>query len=150
MGLGFIIGAFGTLILAHAAYSTIQYRGLLKIMEEEFAGPPMNVVIELLLGLVLCMWAALTAPGKFLSIHPHSEENSLFTRQYGLHDLQPSWQSSAFRSRDETETLKSSQSIWKDHLSGLNWEKQLFFCQFELGKSKFGGFGNPVTPCLIT
>ncbi|EEF42921.1 membrane magnesium transporter isoform X2 [Ricinus communis] len=77
MGLGFIIGAFGTLILAHAAYSTIQYRGLLKIMEEEFAGPPMNVVIELLLGLVLCMWAALTAPGKFLSIHPHSEENRI-------------------------------------------------------------------------
>lgn len=34
-----------------------------------------QVVIELLLGLVLCMWAALTVPGKFLSIHPDSEEN---------------------------------------------------------------------------
>lgn len=32
-------------------------------------------MIELLLGLVLCMWAALTVPGKFLSIHPDSEEN---------------------------------------------------------------------------
>ena len=30
---------------------------------------------ELLLGLVLCMWAALTVPGKFLSIQPNSEEN---------------------------------------------------------------------------
>ncbi|KAK9288379.1 hypothetical protein L1049_016833 [Liquidambar formosana] len=77
MGLGFVVGVFGVLILAHAAYSTIQYRGLLKIMEEEFSGPPMNVVAELLLGLALCMWAALTVPGKFLSIHPDSEENRI-------------------------------------------------------------------------
>ncbi|XP_059462856.1 membrane magnesium transporter-like [Corylus avellana] len=77
MGLGFVIGVFGGLILAHAAYSTIQYRGLLKIVEEEFSGPPMNVVVELLLGLVFCMWAALTVPGKFLSILPHSEENRM-------------------------------------------------------------------------
>ncbi|RVX04939.1 Membrane magnesium transporter [Vitis vinifera] len=75
MGLGFAVGVFGVLILAHAAYSTIQYRGLLKIMEEEFSGPPMTVLAEVLLGLGLCMWAGLTVPGKFLSIHPDSEEN---------------------------------------------------------------------------
>ncbi|KAG4959541.1 hypothetical protein JHK85_036986 [Glycine max] len=78
MGLGFVVGFLGLLILFHAAYSTIQYRGLLKITEEEFSGPPLNVVIEVTLGLVLCMWAALTVPGKFLSIHPHSEENSCY------------------------------------------------------------------------
>ncbi|GFQ03292.1 membrane magnesium transporter [Phtheirospermum japonicum] len=50
-------------------------RSLLKITEEEFSGPPINVVMELLGGLVLCMWAALTVPGKFLSILPHSDEN---------------------------------------------------------------------------
>ncbi|QHN86067.1 Membrane magnesium transporter [Arachis hypogaea] len=77
MALGFAIGVFGVLILFHAAYSTIQYRGLLKITEEEFSGPPFNVVTELSLGLVLCMWAALTVPGKFLSIHPDSEENRI-------------------------------------------------------------------------
>ncbi|RYR74444.1 hypothetical protein Ahy_A02g009166 isoform B [Arachis hypogaea] len=104
MALGFAIGVFGVLILFHAAYSTIQYRGLLKITEEEFSGPPFNVIItlsslnlltmmrfllsnlwflgsqvvtELSLGLVLCMWAALTVPGKFLSIHPDSEENRI-------------------------------------------------------------------------
>ncbi|XP_022767309.1 membrane magnesium transporter-like isoform X2 [Durio zibethinus] len=77
MGLGFMIGVFGVLILSHAAYSTIQYRGLLKIMEEEFSGPPMNVVLELLLGFFFCIWAALTVPGNFLSIHPESEENRL-------------------------------------------------------------------------
>ncbi|XP_050227354.1 membrane magnesium transporter [Mercurialis annua] len=77
MDVAFIVGAFGMLILSHAAYSTIQYRGILKIMEEEFSGPPVNVVIELLLGLVLCIWAALTAPGEFLSIHPHSDENRI-------------------------------------------------------------------------
>ncbi|KAJ8899768.1 hypothetical protein K2173_019468 [Erythroxylum novogranatense] len=77
MGFGLAIGVFGVLILAHAAYSTIQYRGLLKIMEEEFSGPPVNVVLELALGLVFCIWAALTVPGKFLSIHPQSEENRI-------------------------------------------------------------------------
>ena len=35
----------------------------------------MQVVMELLAGLVFCMWAALTGPGKFLSILPYSEEN---------------------------------------------------------------------------
>ncbi|KAF5750411.1 hypothetical protein HS088_TW03G00747 [Tripterygium wilfordii] len=77
MGIGFAVGVLGVLLLAHAAYSTIQYRGLLKITEEEFSGPPINVVVELLLGLVFSMWAALTVPGKFLSIHPDSEENRI-------------------------------------------------------------------------
>ncbi|MBA0740170.1 hypothetical protein Gogos_013391 [Gossypium gossypioides] len=44
-------------------------------MEEEFSGPPMNVVLELFLGFVLCISAALSVPGNFLSIHPDSEEN---------------------------------------------------------------------------
>jgi len=35
----------------------------------------MQVMVELLPGLVFCVWAALTVPGKFLSVHPHSEEN---------------------------------------------------------------------------
>ncbi|KAK4765806.1 hypothetical protein SAY87_007448 [Trapa incisa] len=77
MGFGFTVGVFGVLILSHAAYSTIQYRGLLKIMEEEFSGPPLTVFGELVVGLILCMWAALTVPGKFLSIHPDSEENRI-------------------------------------------------------------------------
>ncbi|KAL3531966.1 hypothetical protein ACH5RR_005487 [Cinchona calisaya] len=75
MGLGFVVGVIGVLILSHAAYSTIQYRALLKITEEEFSGPPMNVVLELIIGLVLCMWAVLTVPGKFQSILLHSDEN---------------------------------------------------------------------------
>ncbi|CAJ1892832.1 unnamed protein product [Sphenostylis stenocarpa] len=37
----------------------------------------MQVVIELFVGLLLCFWAALTVPGKFQSIHPHSEENRI-------------------------------------------------------------------------
>ncbi|GKV40943.1 hypothetical protein SLEP1_g48533 [Rubroshorea leprosula] len=77
MGLGFAVGVLGVLILGHAAYSTIQYRGLLKIMEEEFSGPPMNVVLELLLAFLFCIWAALSVPGKFLPINPDSEENRI-------------------------------------------------------------------------
>lgn len=75
MGLGFVMGVLGSFALAHAAYSTIQYRGLLKIMEEDFKGPPMNVIVELVLGFSFCMWAALSVQGKFLSIHPDSDEN---------------------------------------------------------------------------
>ncbi|KAK7245107.1 hypothetical protein RIF29_39941 [Crotalaria pallida] len=77
MGLGFTVGLLGLLILFHASYSTIQYRALLKITEEEFSGPPFNVLIELIVGLVICMWVALTLPGNFLSIHPHSEDNRI-------------------------------------------------------------------------
>ncbi|KAI3472047.1 hypothetical protein Pfo_028735 [Paulownia fortunei] len=82
MGVGFVVGVVGVLILSHAAYSTIQYRSLLKITEEQFSGPRstnLQVVMELVAGLVLCMWAALTVPGKFLSILPHSDENRVVT-----------------------------------------------------------------------
>ncbi|XP_052191194.1 membrane magnesium transporter [Diospyros lotus] len=75
MGSGLVIGVLGVMILSHAAYSTIQYRSLLKITEEEFSGPPMGVVVELVLGLVFCMCAALIVPTKFRSILPHADEN---------------------------------------------------------------------------
>ncbi|KAM0951246.1 putative membrane magnesium transporter [Dioscorea sansibarensis] len=74
-GVGFAMGVLGGLLLAHAAYATIQYRGVLKIVEEEFSGPPMNVVVELLTAMALCMFAGLTVPGKFLSILPDSDDN---------------------------------------------------------------------------
>ncbi|KAL5547365.1 hypothetical protein UlMin_007052 [Ulmus minor] len=71
MGVGFAVDVFGVLILSHAAYSIVQCRGLLKITEEEFSGPPMDVMVELILGSIFCMWAAHTVPGKFLLIHPN-------------------------------------------------------------------------------
>ncbi|CAN6348077.1 unnamed protein product, partial [Urochloa humidicola] len=77
MGIGYVVGIIGGAILAHAAYATIQYRTVLKITEEEFTRPPMDVMMELLLGLVLCMWAGLSVPAKFVSVLPHSEENRI-------------------------------------------------------------------------
>ncbi|CAK8543879.1 unnamed protein product [Lathyrus sativus] len=77
MALALTVGVFGALVIFHAAYSTIQYKSLLKITEEEFTSPPFDVVIELFVGLLLCFWAALTVPGKFLSIHPQSDENRI-------------------------------------------------------------------------
>ncbi|KAJ6864966.1 hypothetical protein NC651_035508 [Populus alba x Populus x berolinensis] len=74
---GFVIGFVGVLILSHAAYSTTQYEDLLKITEDEFSGPPFNVVVELIVRLVLCTWAAITLPGIFLSIHPNSDDNRM-------------------------------------------------------------------------
>ncbi|KAK6126211.1 hypothetical protein DH2020_040054 [Rehmannia glutinosa] len=79
MCLGFAGGVLGVLILSHAAYSTIQYRYLLKITDEQFSGPPVNVVLELIAGMVFCTLAALIVPGKFLSILPHSDENRVVT-----------------------------------------------------------------------
>ncbi|QCD97929.1 hypothetical protein DEO72_LG6g2643 [Vigna unguiculata] len=74
MGLALTVGVFG-LVDLKLDLIFVPDRGLLKITEEEFSGPPYNVVIELFVGLMLCFWAALTVPGKFKSIHPHSEEN---------------------------------------------------------------------------
>jgi hypothetical protein len=34
-----------------------------------------QVIIQLLMGLALCMWAGVSVPAKFLSVLPHSEEN---------------------------------------------------------------------------
>ncbi|VAI13992.1 unnamed protein product [Triticum turgidum subsp. durum] len=76
MGIGYVIGILGGALLAHAAYATIQYRAVLKITEEEFSRPPVDVMMQLLLGLALCMWAGVSVPAKFLSVLPHSEENS--------------------------------------------------------------------------
>ncbi|KAF7057303.1 hypothetical protein CFC21_064605 [Triticum aestivum] len=77
MGIGYVIGILGGALLAHAAYATIQYRAVLKITEEEFSRPPVDVMMQLLLGLALCMWAGVSVPAKFLSVLPHSEENRI-------------------------------------------------------------------------
>ncbi|OMO72476.1 Magnesium transporter [Corchorus capsularis] len=53
-------------------------------MEEEFRGPPIDVVLELVLGFIFCIWAALTVFGKFLSIHPDSEENRIVSLSANL------------------------------------------------------------------
>ncbi|GLJ49157.1 hypothetical protein SUGI_1037080 [Cryptomeria japonica] len=77
MRVEFLLGLVGGAILAYAAYCTIQYRAVLKIREEEFAGPPAEVLLEVIIGLVLCFWAALSVPGKYLPILPDSKENRL-------------------------------------------------------------------------
>ncbi|KAL4196665.1 hypothetical protein AMTRI_Chr04g247340 [Amborella trichopoda] len=78
MSPGLVVGTIGGLLLAHAAFSTIQYRSVLKITEDEFIGPPANVLFELLIGFALCFWASLTVPGRFISILLDSEENRCF------------------------------------------------------------------------
>ncbi|XP_031491343.1 membrane magnesium transporter [Nymphaea colorata] len=77
MAFSFVVGVIGGLLLMHAAYSTIQYRAVLKITEEKFSAPPFNVFLEVITGLSLCLWAGLAVPGKFLSILTVSEDNRL-------------------------------------------------------------------------
>ncbi|GAB2273032.1 hypothetical protein Dimus_007843, partial [Dionaea muscipula] len=74
IGLGFTLDSLDVLLLFHAAFSTIQYRVLLKITEEEFSGPPLNVILELILDYMLCMYAGLAVLGNFQSILSDSEE----------------------------------------------------------------------------
>ncbi|KAJ0777983.1 hypothetical protein HanLR1_Chr02g0066701 [Helianthus annuus] len=81
MNTSFTIGIIAISMLLHAAYSTIQYRTLLKITEDEFTGPPYEVIlylfvlVELMLVMVLSLFAGLTVPGNFRSILPDSDEN---------------------------------------------------------------------------
>ncbi|MFS7914907.1 putative magnesium transporter [Helianthus anomalus] len=75
MNTSFTIGIVAISMLLHAAYSTIQYRTLLKITEDEFTGPPYEVLVELMLVMVLSLFAGLTVPGNFRSILPDSDEN---------------------------------------------------------------------------
>ncbi|KAI3823471.1 hypothetical protein L1987_04908 [Smallanthus sonchifolius] len=72
------VGVLAILMLLHAAYSTIQCRALLKITENEFTGPPYEVLVELTLVLILSLFAGLTVPGDFRSILPDSDENSCY------------------------------------------------------------------------
>ncbi|XP_024379174.1 membrane magnesium transporter [Physcomitrium patens] len=69
------VGVFGALLLANAAVSTVLYRGDLKIRDEEFTFPSAQVVFEVALSLVLCLWAALKIPGSFLPILSDAKEN---------------------------------------------------------------------------
>eukprot|EP00249_Psilotum_nudum_P034610 c53882_g1_i1 orf=365-718(-) len=77
MGPDFVVGVLGVLTLAHAGFSTIQYRAALKIREEEFTQVPPQVFVEIVISLLLCFWAALRVPGAFLPILPDSKENAV-------------------------------------------------------------------------
>ncbi|XP_024376848.1 membrane magnesium transporter [Physcomitrium patens] len=71
----FGIGVVGALLLMHSAVSTIEYRSALKIREEDFTYPPIQVVVEVAVSLLLFLWAALKVPGSFLPILPDAEAN---------------------------------------------------------------------------
>lgn len=47
----------------------------MKIRDEEFTFPSAQVVFEVALSLVLCLWAALKIPGSFLPILSDAKEN---------------------------------------------------------------------------
>eukprot|EP00250_Pteridium_aquilinum_P006780 c16623_g1_i1 orf=180-506(+) len=77
MGVDFLIGFVGLVVLGHAALSTVQYRGVLKVRDEEFNWPPFQVLIEVCISLILCFWAALKVPGQFLPILPDLDGDRL-------------------------------------------------------------------------
>ncbi|KAL2631266.1 hypothetical protein R1flu_015952 [Riccia fluitans] len=83
-GADFMLGLLGVIVLAHAAYATILYRGELKIKEEEFIRPPLPVLLEIVISLALCFWGALRVPGTFLPVLPDAKENRVVTLHANL------------------------------------------------------------------
>ncbi|KAH7424442.1 hypothetical protein KP509_11G008900 [Ceratopteris richardii] len=77
MAVDLVVGLLGIAALGHAAFSTVQYRNILKVTEEAFLWPPFYVIIEICISLVLCFWAALRVPGQFLPVLPDLEEDRL-------------------------------------------------------------------------
>eukprot|EP00897_Mesotaenium_endlicherianum_P002041 jgi/Mesen1/1865/ME000143S00922 len=75
MGLDHYIGFVGLLVLLHAGYVTMQYKEQLKIEDEIFLCPKPEAMGELLVGLVLCLVAALRAPGELLPIKLTADNN---------------------------------------------------------------------------
>jgi hypothetical protein len=58
----------GFLVLAHACYAVISYRDALKIAGDEFAGVPLTVAVECVIGAAMCAWGALGFAGEFMPI----------------------------------------------------------------------------------
>mmetsp|Transcript_46486 Transcript_46486/g.88768 ORF Transcript_46486/g.88768 Transcript_46486/m.88768 type:complete len:108 (+) Transcript_46486:179-502(+) len=68
MGMDRIIMFVGIAFLLHAAYATINYRTHLKLHHLEFDRPPLQVLIEVVIGTLLCLWNGLNVAGDFIEI----------------------------------------------------------------------------------
>jgi len=58
----------GVTALLHAAYATIEYRAHLKLHDLEFDQPPIEVLLEVLFGTVLCFYGGSHMGGDLLPI----------------------------------------------------------------------------------
>ena len=64
---------FGILSLAHAAYSAIQFKTYLKLTEEDFVSLPIDVVAQVMLGLILSIFGIVRVAGELKDVHAAAE-----------------------------------------------------------------------------
>mmetsp|Transcript_61882 Transcript_61882/g.152382 ORF Transcript_61882/g.152382 Transcript_61882/m.152382 type:complete len:118 (+) Transcript_61882:58-411(+) len=60
--------ALGVAFLCHAGYSTIQYHKFLRLIGEDYKGSPADILLECLLGFLLCAFAVLNLADDFLPV----------------------------------------------------------------------------------
>ncbi|KAK9918380.1 hypothetical protein WJX75_003629 [Coccomyxa subellipsoidea] len=58
----------GIALFVFAGYQTLRYRDMLKLTQEEFERMPAQIIVEVLLAAVLCMWGSLQLAGSFKPI----------------------------------------------------------------------------------
>lgn len=66
----------GMVMLGHAAYSAVQHRSFLRLAEEEYTGVPNDILLESLLGGLLCSLGVISLKGRFKDIKLTTELNS--------------------------------------------------------------------------
>jgi len=55
----------GLALFLYAAWTTLSYRDMLKLTQQEFEGVPLLVKAEVLIASVVCMWGSLQISGNF-------------------------------------------------------------------------------------
>ncbi|EIE18898.1 hypothetical protein COCSUDRAFT_54802 [Coccomyxa subellipsoidea C-169] len=67
----------GIALFVFAGYETLRYRDMLKLTQEEFESVPAQVVVEVLLAAILCMWGSLQLAGNFKPISALANQEGL-------------------------------------------------------------------------
>jgi len=63
-----LVALFGALLMAHSAFSMIQFRHFLKGAQDVSTSTPVDIVIECLGGLLLLIWSGTHLAGQFKSL----------------------------------------------------------------------------------
>lgn len=96
---GFLVTA-GLAIFLYAAWSTLSYRDMLKLTQQEFEGVPLLVKVEVLLASIVCMWGSLQISGNF-------KPSSALKGQRGLDADTVRWDFMSMNHRGQAMPLKS-------------------------------------------
>mmetsp|Transcript_103029 Transcript_103029/g.165989 ORF Transcript_103029/g.165989 Transcript_103029/m.165989 type:complete len:121 (+) Transcript_103029:129-491(+) len=63
--MGVLLLIVGFAMLAHAGYSTIQYRKYLRMVDQDYKGSPFDIHIECAIGSLLCLFGCVSCADDF-------------------------------------------------------------------------------------